>query len=232
MKIKYYLVDNLMTDDPNDCRAQVTGYEAITENEIFDYITRKGSGITTAEAKANYQEIIEAHEYFLKQGYGINTEFINARPSIQGVFKDKNDSFDSSRHQVKFKVHLGKRYNQTALDIKVEKVEPVSNAPVPSDLEDLTSGTINDVITPGGVATLTGTRLKFDQADINQGLFFVASNGAATTRVSKVIDIKSSKVIFMIPAELVNGEYTLEVRILPYGNKEIKKGALEDKLTI
>ena len=48
MKIKYYLIDNPMTEDPNDYRAQVTGYEAVTESEIFEYMTRKGSGITTA----------------------------------------------------------------------------------------------------------------------------------------------------------------------------------------
>ncbi len=59
MKIKYYLMDNPMTEDADDCCAQGTGYEAVTESEIFEYMTRKGSGITTAEAKANYQEFIE-----------------------------------------------------------------------------------------------------------------------------------------------------------------------------
>jgi ribulose bisphosphate carboxylase small subunit len=231
MKIKYYLIDNPMTEDPTDFRAQVTSYETVTENEIFEYITRKGSAITTAEVIANYREIIEAHEYFLKQGYGINTEFINARPTIQGVFKDKNDSFDSSRHKVRFKVTFGKYYNQTALDVKTEKVEPVSNTPLVDELEDITSVTTNETITPGGVAVLKGSRLKFDQEDVNQGIFFIAADNT-TTRVNKIITLKNSQIVFMIPDELIAGEYILEIRILPKGNKEVKKGQLKEKVTV
>jgi hypothetical protein len=132
MKITYCLVDNLMTDDPNNYRAQVTGYEAIIKTGNFDYMTCKDSCITTPAANANCQEITEAYEYFLKQGYGIHTEFINARSSILNVFTEKKASFDSFRYQMKYKVHVGKCYNQTVVDVKAEKEEQLSNAAVPS----------------------------------------------------------------------------------------------------
>jgi hypothetical protein len=122
MKIRYYLLDNPMTPDPNDRMAQITDYEVITEKELLAYITRQGASITMSEAKANYEEIIGVHEYFLRQGVGINTEFLNIRPVVQGVF--------------------------------------------------------------------------------------------------------------LIPANLPSDEYTLEARVLPKGNKELKKGILPDKLNI
>ncbi|MDR1593506.1 MAG: hypothetical protein LBS43_03330 [Prevotellaceae bacterium] len=53
MRIKYYLLDNPVTPDPNDCRAQVSGYEVITEKELFEHMTRSGSGVTLAEAKGS-----------------------------------------------------------------------------------------------------------------------------------------------------------------------------------
>ncbi|NJO88206.1 MAG: DUF4469 domain-containing protein [Chloroflexia bacterium] len=231
MKLWYYLVDNPMTEDPKDCRAQVTGYEAVTESELFDYITRKGSGITTAEVKGNYTEIIEAHEFFLKQGYGINTEFVKARPTIQGVFKDKNDSFDASRHQIKFRVRLSKRYKEIAANVKTEKVEAIKNVPLLIDFRDISSDTVNETLTPGGVGHLLGSRLKYDETDENQGIYFVATNSTAT-RVGKIITMKPSEIIFFIPQELAAGEYTLEVHAIPKGNQEIKKGSLEDKLVV
>lgn len=227
--MKYYLVDNPMSKEPGDYRAQVTNCEAVTEDEIFDYIIRKGSGIAIAEVMANYQEIIEAHEYFLKQGYGINTTFINARPTIRGVFKDKNDSFDPSRHQVKFKLRLGKYYDQTTLDVKIEKVEQESNIPVLNELEDITSGTVNEILTPDGVAVLKGLRLKFAQEDPNQGISLSAAD-SSTIRVSKVVTQRSSQIVFIVLADLTTGEYTLEVRILPKGNKEVKKGGWKKSL--
>lgn len=231
MKIKYYLVDNPMTEDPNDCRAQVTSYEMVSESEIFDYMTRKGAAITNAEARANYLEIMEAHEYFLKQGYGINTEFIKARPVIQGVFRDKNDSFDPSRHNIKFRVRFGKRYKETASNVKAEQVAAVKNLPLLIDFRDISSDTVNETLTPGGVGHLLGSRMKYDEADESQGIFFVASDNTAT-RVSKIISMKLSEIIFFIPEGMAAGEYTLEVRAILKGSKEIKKGTLEDKLAV
>jgi len=231
MKIKYYLIDNQMTEDPNDYRAQVAGYETVSEDEIFDYITRKGSAITTAEVMANYREIIEAHEHFLKQGYGINTEFIKVRPAIQGVFKDKEDVFDPARHQIKFRVKLGKYYNEAAQNVKTEKVSPVNNAPLPEELIDIKSGTVNEILTPDEPATLKGQRMKFDPEDADQGIFFIAADDTET-RVTKIISEKTSEIIFMVPAGLAAGNYTLEVRVLPKGNKEVKKGMLTKKLTV
>jgi hypothetical protein len=93
MKIKYYLLDNPVTSDPDDRRAQVVDYEVITEDELFDYMTREGSSITRAEAKANYEEITGAFDYFLNRGYGFNTEFIKIRPVMPGVYRGDDDKF-------------------------------------------------------------------------------------------------------------------------------------------
>jgi hypothetical protein len=232
MRIKYYLVENLMTPDPDDCRAQVTGYESVTEKEILEYITRTGSSITPAALKANYEEIIGAHEYFLKQGYGINTEFINVRPTIQGVFRNTDDKLDPSRHKIRFRATLGKRYNKTSNEVKTEKVEPVSNAPIISSLEDVVSSTVNESITPGGVATITGIRLKFKQDDPKQGIFLIASD-KTETRAERILSHNGKQIVFLIPAGLPTDEYTLEIRVLPVNNKEmLKNGTLYEKLSV
>jgi hypothetical protein len=193
-------------------------------------MTRPGSGVTLAEAKGNYEEIVGAHEYFLKQGYGINTEFIRVQPTLQGVLKDENDRFDSARHRVRFKVTLGKRYNRTSGEVKVEKTEAASNAPLPVQVEDIASGAVNEALTPGGAASLTGARLQFRQDDPVQGIFLKAAG--AEIRVERILSQKGSQVVFLIPDSLEPGEYTLEVRILPRGNKNAKTGMLPDRLTV
>jgi hypothetical protein len=231
MKIKYYLVPNPVTSDPKDRRAQVSGYESVTEKELFDYITRKGSAITPAEAKANYEEIIEAMDYFMKQGYGVNTEFINIRPVIPGVFRDDDDRFDPVRHRIKFRAQMGRRYNHTADDVKVEKIVPPDNLPLPVTFEDLASETVNDILTPGGTASLTGLRLKFHQDDPKQGIFLLDSS-KNEHRVERILSHTGTSVVFQLPAFLVSGEYTLEVRMLLPNNKTAKTGKLAEKLTV
>ena len=231
MKIKYYLVENHITPAPDDYRAQITGYESVTEKEIIEYMTRSGSTITVAEAKANYEEFISACEYFLRQGYGINTEFINVFPVVQGVFAGKEAKFDHSKHKIKFNARLGKRYNNTSAEVKTEKVEPVSNAPLPAAFEDLSSGTVNELLTGGGTAILSGIRLKFDQSDSHQGIFLLNSH-QEEFRIERILSHSSVKVVFILPENLASDNYTLEVRVLPRGNKESKKGALPEVLSV
>jgi hypothetical protein len=231
MKIKYCLLDNPVTPDTEDRRAQVSGYETVGETEIFEYMTRKGSAITVAEAKANYEEIVGTVDYFLKLGYGINTEFVNIRPVIAGVFRNDDDRFEDGRHRIRYKARLGRRYNHTADDVKVEKVAPSSNAPLPVTFEDVASATVNDVMTPGGTARLTGMRLNFKQNDPQQGIFVIDSAKKAH-RVELILSQKGTQAVFQIPAGLASDEYTLEVRVLLKGNKDLKTGVLVERLSV
>jgi hypothetical protein len=231
MKVKYYLLDNPMTSDPNDRKAQIFDYEVISEEDILEYITRQGSGITMGQAKANYEEIIGAHEYFLRRGAGINTEFLNIRPVVQGVFRDDDDKFDNGRHKLKYRTRLGRRYNRVTEDVKMEKVAPVSNAPLLVSIEDIASGTVNDTITPGGVATLSGMRLNFKKDDPQQGIFLIDA-AKNEHHIERTLSHTGKQIVFVIPATLTPDEYTLELRVLPSGNKELKIGVLVDRLSV
>jgi hypothetical protein len=45
-------------------------------------------------------------------------------------------------------------------NVKVEKVTPPNNLPLPATFEDITSETVNEILTPGGTAALTTTVSK------------------------------------------------------------------------
>jgi hypothetical protein len=113
----------------------------------------------------------------------------------------------------------------------MEKVAPVINVPLPTTLEDIASGTINDTLTPGGVATLAGLRLNFNQDDPQQGVFFIGSS-KTEHRAERILTHTGKQIVLMIPADLPSDEYTLEVRVLPKGNKEVRKGVLQDRLNV
>jgi hypothetical protein len=229
--IKYYLLDNPITPDPNDRRAQVFDYEVITEEELLAYIAREGSGITLPEAKANYEGTIGAIDYFLQRGCGFNTEFIKIRPVMPGVYRDDDDKFDPKRHEIKYRVVLGKRYNRVTDNVKVEKVTPPNNLPLPATFEDITSETVNETLTPGGTAVLTGLRLKFNPNDAQQGIFLIDS-AKNESRIEKILSHTNAKVVFLLPANLAPDEYSLEVRILPPNNKKVRTGKLTERLTV
>jgi hypothetical protein len=113
----------------------------------------------------------------------------------------------------------------------MEKVAPVSNAPLLVSLEDIASGTVNDTVTPGGVATLSGVRLNFRKDDPQQGIFLIDS-AKNEHRIERTLSHTGKQIVFLIPATLTPDEYTLELRTLPSGNKELKTGVLTDRLSV
>ena len=114
----------------------------------------------------------------------------------------------------------------------VEKVEAVKPAPNPIEYRDIASDEINDTATVGNIGQLNGSRLKFDPAKADEGLYFVATAGG-DTKVPTVQKNKPSQLVFLVPA-LVAGTYHLEVRARMgsgTSSRQLRVGRLDATLT-
>ncbi len=82
-----------------------------------------------------------------------------------------------------------------------------------------------------------GSRLKFDAAAADEGIYFVATAGGET-KVTLVTYNKPGRLDFLVPATLVPGTYNLEVRARqgtpPAGpdTRELRIGRLDATLTV
>ncbi len=226
--LKYFLTLNKVSPTPNLYRAQPVTAGSITEEAIINYMIDRGSTVTKAEAKAMIEEYGAAMIFFLKQGFTINTDLFKLSPSISGVFTDKNDSFDASRHQVNINAATGSRMDNVPQMIKLEKIAPTKVVPAPEDLLDVTSNKENSTLTPGGTVKLTGKDMKINADVAEQGIYLV--NGTTTTKVATFIISRPSEVVFVLPNTLAKGDYTLEVR----GdiNNVTRTGTLEAQLKV
>jgi hypothetical protein len=65
----------------------------------------------------------------------------------------------------------------------------------------------------------------------NQGVSFVAEGGGAT-KVDVVGRNKPGDLMFMVPAGLAAGDYTLEVQATIHGSEGVRTGALGATLTV
>ncbi|MBD3250941.1 DUF4469 domain-containing protein, partial [Candidatus Uhrbacteria bacterium] len=115
-----------------------------------------------------------------------------------------------------------------AQPVKQESVRP---RPKPLAYIDLNTGARDGMLTPGGLGQVTGYRLKFDPADVGQGIFFVAEDGTET-QVVVVGRNKPTELLFLVPERLTAGPYTLEVRAILPNRGDLRVGALDEPLTI
>lgn len=229
--IKYSLYENHLTPDPDDQMAVVQPISTKSMEDVVDQMISRGSTVTKAEALSVMEEFAVALVQLVKDGHNVVTPLFNVAVSIRGTFVDASDAFDSSRHTVKVRVLPGRRLKEVVSKLKVEKVQGTKPLPVLQAFKDVTSKTESDIVTPGGVGQILGNALKFDAADAAQGVFFTALNGTVT-KVETLVDATPTKITFVTPATLTAGEYSLSVRTLLLGTKDVREGYLFDNMTV
>ena len=233
--LKYSLRENLLTPAPDDYMAQVADVRSYTLDEIIDLMMDKGTTLTRADVAATLQVYGEVCSSLIKDGAALNTPLMNTALSISGVFDGANDSFDKKRHTVNLNLTAGILLRDVLPKIKCEKTEAASTDPYITEVTDIVSGKVNEVLTKGGVVQLVGSRLKFDAKDAAQGIFFVPETGNPV-RASVIAENKPARVMAIIPADLAAGMYYIEVRtkIAEGGKalKNLKTGRFAKALTV
>ena len=232
MALNYALIDNPMTADLNDRMAVTQVSETFSLEDVFDEMTRQGSTVTKAEGLAVFEEFSRALERLLKNGNSVVTPLFNLSFSIPGVFMGDEDVFDPSRHQVKLRINPGIRLREIEKAVSVTKVQAEKRKPVLLHFFDTSSETQDSIFTAGGGGRLTGSMLKFDEAEADQGIYFVnVANGNAVKVQGKLLRNKPGELIFINPV-LPAGTYYLEVRAVLKNGKDIRTGSLANDLTV
>ena len=233
--LKYSLRENLLTPAPDDYMAQAADVRSYTLDEIIDLMMDKGTTLTRADVAATLQVYGEVCSSLIKDGAALNTPLMNTALSISGVFNGANDSFDKKRHTVNLNLTAGILLRDVLPKIKCEKTEGASTDPYITEVADIVSGKVNEVLTKGGVVQLVGARLKFDAKDTAQGIFFVPETGEAV-RAAVIAENKPARVMAIIPADLAAGTYYIEVRSKHSGGgkplKAVKAGRFAKPLTV
>ena len=224
--LKYALRENLLTPDENDYMAQAADVRSFSLDEIIDLMMEKGSTLTKADTKAALQIYGEVVSALIKDGAAVNTPLMNTSLSISGIFIGATDTFDKKRHSINLNLTAGPVLKEALSKIKCEKTEAADTNPYITEVTDVVSGKVNEVLTAGGVVQLVGSRLKFDQKDESQGIFFVAETGEAV-RATVIAENKPARLMAIIPADLPAGNRYIEVRTkYTVGGKPLKKAKI------
>ncbi|WP_372644914.1 DNA-binding domain-containing protein [Ancylomarina sp.] len=230
MALRYGLILNHLTDDPDDYMGLVTDNETITTEQIVERMIGKGSTVTKAEALSVIEEFNYAIVDAVANGNNVNTELFKVYPSLSGVFANEQDAFDKNRHSIRLNLNAGKRLSEAISNIELRKVEVITPQPVIQRFSDLKTKTINESFSPGQIASLKGVLLKFDEEDDKQGVFFIAVDGTET-RVSNLVKNKPSELLFFVPESLTAGTFQIEVRSIFKNYKSMRVGRLLIDLT-
>ena len=229
MPINYALFENNLTSDPDDYAAHVEITASADMQTIANRMIEQGSTVTSADILAVLEDTIKACEALLLEGYNVNLGgLVRLHPTIKGKFDGPDDKFDKSRHRVDVGASPGTRVrDKVRNDAKVRKDEAIKPTPDLITFHDTVNGTSNHDVKPGGIGAIIGHRLKYDEAQADEGIFFVSAAGA-DTKVVIVQRNMPAELVFISPQSLTIAEtYHVEVRARIQGGTELRTGRLD-----
>jgi len=230
MSANFILHENKLTDDPNDFMALVKPMGTADFNDVVKRIIERGSTVVKSDILSVLEDLTGSVESILLEGRNVTLPLANFKVSIKGNFQGLDDNFDPARHKIIANASPGVRIKKTISDkMTTSKLETDKKAPSPQIYINHNTNERNSTLTPGGMGELLGYRLKFDAADPQQGIFFIAEDGSEVKPDIVGLNLPG-KLMFIIPS-LTAGEYTIEVRSL-FNEGDLRKGQLEQTLTV
>ena len=102
-KIKCYLYDNVLTEDPNDLIARVASERSLNVADVCALsVSRGGADISAAAMEHAVNLWFKEMAYNLCDGFSVNTGWFTASARIKGVFNSPSEPFDKTHHPVRF----------------------------------------------------------------------------------------------------------------------------------
>ena len=210
-RIRVNLYENYLTDNPNDYSAKVISERTLSVKEICRTAVGRGGAPSTAEAmEHNVMLFLKEMAYQLMDGYSINAGYFTANAQVRGVF-DRNETFDSEKHSVLFRFNQGDLLRKEIPGVKVQVMGVGESGILISHVADVKTGSVNDLITPGGAIKIRGGKLKIAGDNPQVGISFEDEVGN-TVRVDErdIVVNNPSELIVQIPP-LAAGKYQLSI---------------------
>ena len=211
-KIKVNLYDNYLTENPNDYSARVISERSLNVKEICKTAVNRGGAASTAEAmEHNVTLFLKEMAYQLLDGYSVNTGYFTANAQVRGVFDSPRETFDPQKHSVLFRFNQGEALRREIPGVEVQIMGVGESGIIISHVVDVKTGSVNDLLTPGGTLKIRGGKLKIAGDSPDVGVSFEDEAGNAVRVEERDIIVNNpSELIVHIPA-LPAGKYQLVI---------------------
>ena len=209
-----YLRPNTLTkDNDRDCIADVHAHAATQRNEdIAEIITKERSEFRKETIMNILNMRDKAVKDLIEQGLSFMDGLVQISPRVSGVWETENSPYDEKIH--KRTVDLIPTADlRTALDaIGVKVMGTKEESARITEITDTATGLKDGTLTIGDDIIIEGDKLKIDETDAAQGVFFKAANGTEYKADRRLSVNKPGQIIARVPKEVPEGEVSVMVR--------------------
>ncbi len=231
MPLQYSLHRNALMQSKSSYYARTEYVRSIDEDALIDLMASRHSGMPKESIRGLVHLMGDVISDQLQAGYKVNLSFVNMALVVKGQFNGADDFFDPNRHEVRLQAATGKKLKRQLANLWPQFTRSRKKSrPLLEECIDVATNSRTHFM-PGGMATLIGNNLKVEADDPNQGVFLTNEAGEQT-RIATIGQNSPKSLMFLVPATLPAGSYTLSVTNRPNARSNYITGQLETVFTI
>ena len=205
--------NTLTKDNDRDCIADVYQHAETQRNaDIADIIVKERTEFRPETIMNILTMRDKVVTQLLEEGLSVMDGVVQITPRVSGVWETEGAEYDEKIHKrtVDIVPTADLRDVLDAISVKVLGAKEAT-ARITS-ITDTATGLKDGTITIGDDIIIEGDKLKIDEKDAAQGVFFKAANGTEYKTTRRLSVNKPSQIIARVPKEVPAGAVTVIVR--------------------
>jgi hypothetical protein len=170
-------------------------------------------GLSIREETLQYAVRVYFEElaHLLSNGFTIANGYFSAQATIKGEVDTPDAHFNRRKQQIEFNFQQGVALRKMADTIDVKNMGAANRRSIWS-ATDVTTGSVNRLLTPGGMLIIGGWKLKLVGSDPSVGVYFtsVLTGEVCKVPANTIAENHPLRLILIIP-DLPAGEYSLSL---------------------
>ena len=207
------LFDNPLTENPNDRYGRVVNLASINEDILIARAIANGFNGNAASMKAVCEALKQEAVKAVVRGEIVHYGLGHVVLDVEGSFIGDEPQWNPEKHKLVAAITTTKDLRETLKKTPVNIRGMASNHAAILTVTDVATGKVNEVLTPGGMANIMGSRIKIDGDKPEVGLFLDNQNTQGRIQVpATAIGLNDpSKVMFVVPTDLAAGDYLMVI---------------------
>jgi hypothetical protein len=212
-KVKVKLYPNNLPGAEGKYTARVRNEASLSIENVAAAMKERG-GFT-----GNYNDLVmhvklffDEMAYQLCDGFAVDTGYFSIHPNVGGLFSTAHEDAGGKGHPISFSFHARPLLRNLARHITVEAEEGKAGGIV-ERFTDFEGGAVNATVTPGGLFSISGARIKVKGDNPECGVYFVSEeDGGMRYKAPGPLAVNTNlKVMGKAPA-LPRGTYHIEIK--------------------
>ena len=221
-----YLRPNTLTkDNDRDCIADVYSHSPTQRNEDIAALITKERSEFRPETILNILNMRDkAVLDFIRDGLSFMDGVAQISPRVSGVWETENSQYDEKIHKRTVDMVSTVELRNALDDITVKVLGAKETSAKIAAITDTATGLTDGTITIGDDILIEGEKLKIDEKDTEQGVFFLASDGGEYKTERRLSVNKPTQIIARVPKNIPEGKVQIVIRNkFTSGGKHLKE---------